>query len=110
MNILLICPLEISCSTTVHSLKSEAEQWGVELNIEAVGPSEAAEEMEEGYDLAIVSQILKYEYNVLADAANKIGFPIYLIGAVEDTPIGSRRLLENILSLYEDRYGENTDK
>lgn len=101
MNILLICPLKISCSTTVNSLKSEAKQWGVELNIDTSSSTEAYNQMNNGYDLAIVSQALKYEYSLLEETANKIGLPIGLIGAVEDTPIGSRRLLERVLRLYE---------
>lgn len=55
MKILFICSLGMSSSITVNAMKEEAEKQGIEVEVNAVGSTQATDEITKGYDVAMVA-------------------------------------------------------
>jgi PTS system cellobiose-specific IIB component len=101
MKILFICSLGMSSSITVDSMKEEAKKKGIEMEVNAVGSSQAIDEISNGYDLAMVAPQIRHRFKELKEAADKAGVPIELIEPMAYSPVGSKKLLAQVLNLYE---------
>ena len=101
MKILFICSLGMSSSITVNAMKEEAEKQGIEVEVNAVGSTQATDEITKGYDVAMVAPQIRHRFRELEEASKKANLPIELIEPMAYTPMGSKKLLKQVLNLYE---------
>lgn len=101
MKVLFICSLGMSSSITVNAMKDEAEKQGVDIEVNSVGSTQAIDELKKGYDVAMVAPQIRHRFKELEQAANAAGVPIEMIEPMAYSPIGSKKLLKQVLNLYE---------
>lgn len=101
MKVLFICSLGMSSSITVNAMKDEAKKQGIEIDVNAVGSTQAIDELSSNYDLAMVAPQIRHRFKELEEAADKVNVPIELIEPMAYTPMGSKKLLKQVLDLYE---------
>lgn len=101
MKVLFICSLGMSSSITVNAMKDEADKQGVDIEVNSVGSTQAIDELPKGYDVAMVAPQIRHRFKELEKAANAANVPIELIEPMAYSPIGSKKLLKQVLDLYE---------
>ena len=101
MKVLFICSLGMSSSITVNAMKDEAEKQGIDIEVNSVGSTQAIDELKKGYDVAMVAPQIRHRFKELEEAANAYGVPIELIEPMAYSPLGSKKLLKQVLNLYE---------
>ncbi|WP_106460903.1 PTS sugar transporter subunit IIB [Anaerococcus sp. Marseille-P3915] len=101
MKVLFICSLGMSSSITVNAMKDEAEKQGIDIEVNSVGSTQAIDELAKGYDVAMVAPQIRHRFKELEQAASAANVPIELIEPMAYSPIGSKKLLKQVLDLYE---------
>lgn len=99
MKVLFVCSAGMSSTIAVNALKEAANQAGIEMEVLAVGTQAFEEEVYNGYDVAMVAPQIRHRYDYLSKAALEAGVPCDLILPQAYSPLGGKKLLEQILKL-----------
>jgi len=96
MKVLMVCSGGMSSSMVVNAAKKEAEKEHFDLEIKSIGTGEFADEIKEGYDLALVAPQVRHRFPVFEELAKEANVPIELIPPKSYSPLGGKDLLEQI--------------
>mgnify|MGYP000931014891 CR=1 FL=1 len=101
MKVLMVCSGGMSSTIVVKAISDEAKKQDFPLEIEAVGTTQIAEEMEKvDYDLLIVAPQVKHRLDNFKEVAEKHNVPVELIPPMGYTPIGAPKVLNEIIKKY----------
>lgn len=97
MKVLMVCSGGMSSAIVVDAIKKEAEKDGFPLEIKAVGSGEFEDEIKDGkYDLALVAPQVRHRMNTFKEEASGLNVEIENIVPMGYTPLGGRKVLEQI--------------
>lgn len=96
MRVLLVCSGGMSSAIVVQALQREAERKGLKMEVSAVGAEGFAEEVSQGWDIALVAPQVRHRLSTFEQAAANANVPCALIPPTSYTPFGSAALLTQI--------------
>ncbi|MCW6653286.1 PTS sugar transporter subunit IIB [Aerococcaceae bacterium NML210727] len=99
MRVLFVCSAGMSSTIAVNALKAEAEKKGIEMEVHAVGSQEFEDEVNNGWDVAMVAPQIRHRYSYLAEAAKEANVPCTLIEPQAYSPLGGKKLLAQVEAL-----------
>ncbi|MFS0750525.1 PTS sugar transporter subunit IIB [Oceanobacillus sp. 1P07AA] len=101
MKVLFVCAGGMSSSIVVNTLKKEAAKIGQELDVKAIGSSEVAPELENGWDVVMVAPQIRHRFDHIKKEADEAGVPCGAIPPQAYTPLGGPLLLKTMNELVE---------
>ncbi|WP_073998239.1 PTS sugar transporter subunit IIB [Anaerococcus urinomassiliensis] len=103
MKVLFVCSMGMSSSMAVNGLKEEGAKNNVEIEVNAIGSSGLEDEIKNGYDIVMVAPQIRHRFKDLEEIAKKYNIPIELIEPVAYSPMGSEKLYEQAMNLYNEK-------
>lgn len=97
MKVLMVCSGGMSSALVVDKVKEEAEKDGLSLDMVAVGTTEFENELK-NYDLGLVAPQVKHRFSKLQKVGEEVDIPVALIEPMNYTPMGGRKILNQIKS------------
>ncbi|EIT86373.1 PTS system subunit IIB [Fictibacillus macauensis ZFHKF-1] len=94
MKILFVCSGGMSSAIVVNALKKEAAKEGLALEVKAVGTQEFAQEVKNGWDLAMVAPQVRHIFDTFLAQATEASVPCELIPPQAYNPLGGPTLLK----------------
>ncbi|TRZ39453.1 PTS sugar transporter subunit IIB [Niallia circulans] len=94
MKVLFVCSGGMSSAILVNTLKKEAEKKGLTLEVLAVGAQEFAEEVHNGWDVAMVAPQVRHRIDSFKESAEKAGVPCGVIPSQAYSPLGGPAMLK----------------
>lgn len=103
MKVLFVCSQGMSSAIAVNALKKEAEKQGVEMEVKAVSTQEFEEEVQGGYDVAMVAPQIRHRFDYLKGYADAAKVPCALIQPQAYSPLGGPKLFKQVKELTESK-------
>ncbi len=94
MKVLFVCSGGMSSSILVNTLKKEAKNDGLILDVLAVGATDFASEIRNGWDVAMVAPQVRHRYDSFKESADEAGVPCGVIPSQAYCPLGGPALLK----------------
>lgn len=92
MKVLFVCSGGMSSAIVVDALKKEAKKHGQELEVKAIGSSEVAQEIGEGWDVCMVAPQIRHRFDQIKKQADEAGVPCGQIPPQAYSPLGGPAL------------------
>ncbi|TPG91310.1 PTS sugar transporter subunit IIB [Brevibacillus laterosporus] len=99
MKVLFVCSAGMSSAIVVNALKKEADKHGVAMEVKAVSTQEFAEEVKNGWNVAMVAPQVRHRFEQLKQEAEVAGVPCDLIPPQGYTPLGGATLFKKVQEL-----------
>lgn len=99
MKILLVCSGGMSSAIVVKAIEKEAVKTGVEAVVKSVGSSEFAEEVKNGWDIALVAPQVRHRLAFFQEAAAGSHVPVIVVPPQGYSPMGGAVILAEIKKL-----------
>lgn len=99
MKVLLVCSGGMSSAIVAKSLQEAGVKAGMDLTVTECGTQAFAQEVKNGYDVALVAPQIRHRYDVLEPAAREASVPVGLIKPQGYTPLGGKILLAQVKEL-----------
>lgn len=96
MKILLVCSGGMSSAIVVKAMEKEAAKTGLELAVKSVSSGEFAEEVKNGWELALVAPQVRHRLGFFAEAAAECNVPVAVIPPQGYSPLGGAVILAEI--------------
>jgi PTS system cellobiose-specific IIB component len=99
MKILIVCSGGMSSAIVVKAIEKEAAKTGLVMDIKSVGTGEFAEEIKNGWDIALVAPQVRHRLAFFQEAACGYNVPVVLIPPQGYSPMGGAIVLGEIKKL-----------
>jgi PTS system cellobiose-specific IIB component len=99
MKILLVCSGGMSSAIVVKAIEKEAAKAGQVIEVKSVGSGEFAEEVKNGWDIALVAPQVRHRFAFFQEAAAGANVPIAVIPPQGYSPMGGAVILAEIKKL-----------
>ncbi|MEN6411779.1 MAG: PTS sugar transporter subunit IIB [Veillonellales bacterium] len=96
MKILLVCSGGMSSAIVVKAIEKEAAKTGINVEVKSVGSGEFAEEVKNGWDIALVAPQVRHRVNFFQAAAAEYSVPVSVIPPQGYSPLGGGMILAHI--------------
>lgn len=96
MKILLVCSGGMSSAIVVKAVEKEAAKTNMVVEVKAVGSGEFAEEVKNGWDIALVAPQVRHRLAVFQEAAAESNVPVIVIPPQGYNPLGGAIILAEI--------------
>jgi len=97
--ILLVCSGGMSSTIVLKAIEKEASKEGMKVEVKAVGTGEYGEEVKNGWNIVLVAPQVRHRLPVFAEIANELNIPIEVISPQGYSPLGGKKLIEQIKSM-----------
>jgi len=101
LKVLFVCSGGMSSAIVVDALKKEAKKHGQELEVKAIGSSEVAQEIGEGWDVCMVAPQIRHRFNQIKKQADEAGVPCGQIPPQAYSPLGGPALYKAFKELVD---------
>ncbi|PEL12308.1 PTS sugar transporter subunit IIB [Bacillus sp. AFS017336] len=99
MKVLFVCAGGMSSAIVVNALKKEGEKNGLSLDVLAVGTQEFAEEVKNGWDVAMVAPQVRHRFDGFKASSDEASVPCAVIPPQAYSPLGGATLLKLVQEL-----------
>ena len=99
MKVLFVCSGGMSSAIVVNALKKEAEKTGITMEVQAIGTSEVADKIGNGWDACMVAPQVKHRFQAVKKEADEVGVPCGAIPPQAYSPLGGPTLLKTLQEL-----------
>jgi len=99
MKILIVCSGGMSSAIVVKAIEKEAAKTGLVMDIKSVGTGEFAEEIKNGWDIALVAPQVRHRLAFFQEAASGCNVPVVVIPPQGYSPMGGAIVLAEIKKL-----------
>lgn len=99
MKVLLVCSGGMSSAIIVKAVEKEAAKNSLDLTIKSVGSGEFAEEIKNGWDVALVAPQVRHRLAFFQEAAAGWNVPVAVVPPQGYSPLGGAVLLTEIRKL-----------
>lgn len=99
MKVLLVCSGGMSSAIIVKAVEKEAAKSGLDLTVKSVGSGEFAEEIKNGWDVALVAPQVRHRLAFFQEAAAGRNIPVAVVPPQGYSPLGGAVLLAEIRKL-----------
>ncbi|QKE75093.1 PTS sugar transporter subunit IIB [Arthrobacter citreus] len=99
MKVLFVCAGGMSSAIVVNALKKEGEKNGLSLDVLAVGTQEFAEEVKNGWDVAMVAPQVRHRFDGFKASSDEANVPCAVIPPQAYSPLGGSTLLKLVQEL-----------
>lgn len=96
MKVLFVCSQGMSSAIAVKALEKEAQKHGIDITVKAVSTQEFEEEVNKGYDVAMVAPQIRHRFDYLKEYADNAKVPCSLIQPQAYSPLGGPKLLKQL--------------
>ncbi|MDO4662380.1 MAG: PTS sugar transporter subunit IIB [Tissierellia bacterium] len=96
MKVLLVCSQGMSSAIAAKALLDSAKKKGIDVEVKECSTQDFAQEVKNGYDIALVAPQIRHRIDVLKEQAKSANVPCILIKPQGYTPLGGNKLLEQI--------------
>ena len=79
MKVLFVCVQGLASAIVISSLKKQAKEEDIDMDILAVGIREFEKEIEKGCNLAVIAPQVMHKYDYLSKISNDRGIPCILV-------------------------------
>lgn len=100
--ILLVCSGGMSSTIVVKTIEKEAAIEGMEVEVKAVGTGQYDEEVRNGWNIVLVAPQVRHRMPVFEGIAKELNIPIALISPQGYSPMGGKKVMEQIKSILKD--------
>jgi PTS system cellobiose-specific IIB component len=102
MNILLVCGAGMSTSLLVSKMQKEADNLGVNADIEAVAIHEVRSHLEEA-DVVMLGPQIRYKLKEVQDLTKDRAIPVEVINPSDYGMVNGKKVFERALALQKQR-------
>lgn len=96
MKILLVCSGGMSSAIVVKAIEKEAVKTGLAVEVKSVGSGEFAEEIQKGWDIALVAPQVRHRTAFFQEAAAEHNVPVAVIPPQGYNPMGGAIILADV--------------
>lgn len=96
MKILLVCSGGMSSAIVVKAIEKEAAKTGLTFEVKSVGSGEFAEEIKNGWDVALVAPQVRHRFDFFKETAAEYNVPAAVIPPQGYSPMGGAVILGEI--------------
>ncbi|MGE8204903.1 PTS sugar transporter subunit IIB [Heyndrickxia sp. NPDC080065] len=96
MKVLFVCSGGMSSAIVVNALKKEAEKEGIEMEVQAIGTGEVAQEIKNGWDICMVAPQIRHRFDSVKKEADAVGIPCEAIPPQGYSPLGGPIVLKKL--------------
>lgn len=96
MKILLVCSGGMSSAIVVKAIEKEAQKTGLGVEVKSVGSGEFADEVKNGWDIALVAPQVRHRITFFQEAAAEYNVPAAIIPPQGYNPMGGAVILAEI--------------
>lgn len=93
MKILLVCSGGMSSAIVVKAIEKEASKTGMNIEVKSVASGEFPEEINKGWDIALVAPQVRHRLAFFQEAAAQSGIPVSVIPPQGYSPMGGAVIL-----------------
>ena len=96
MKLLLVCSGGMSSAIVVKAIEKEATKTGLTVDVKSVASGAFAEEVKNGWDIALVAPQVRHRFDFFQEAAAEATVPIIVIPPQGYNPLGGAIILAEV--------------